>query len=170
MPYNPEIHHRRSIRLHDYDYTTEGFYFVTICSHGHIPLFGTIVNGIMHMNSVGQVVEDEYCQFAKRYPQIVCYEHVVMPNHFHAIIGISDTVGAGSACPKDETPTIRHYTLGQIIGDFKYKTTKRVNMRTPLWQRNYYEHIIRNQHSHDEIVAYILENPLHWHDDRLYVP
>ena len=186
MAYNPDIHHRRSIRLCDYDYGTAGFYFVTICVHERRALFGTITDGIMHLNDAGRMVEDEYHRLSDHYPHIKCHEYVIMPNHFHAIIQITDdvAVGAGSACPEmgiqpvckqggqigqaDPAPT-RH-ALGQIIGYFKYQATKRVNLSTRLWQRNYYEHIIRNQRSHDEIAAYILENPLRWSNDTLYVP
>ena len=178
MVYNPDIHHRRSIRLCDYDYAGEGFYFVTICVHDCRALFGSITDGTIHLNDAGRMVEEEYRRLPNRYPHVICHEYVVMPNHFHAIIQITNDdaspVGAGFACPNDtpsdrvqggQTPPLQRHTLGQIIGYFKYQTTKRINLSTRLWQRNYYEHIIRDQHSHDEIVAYILENPLHWLDD-----
>ena len=183
MAYDPEIHHRRTIRLCDYDYAVEGFYFVTICVHEHRALFGSITDGTMHLNDTGRMVEEEYRRLPNRYHHVICHEYVVMPNHFHAIIQITNDdaspVGAGSACPNDtpsgrvqggQTPPLQRPTLGQIIGYFKYQTTKRINLSTRLWQRNYYEHIIRDQRSHDEIAAYILENPLHWPDDKLYVP
>lgn len=101
MAYNPDIHHRRSIRLCDYDYGAAGFYFVTICVHERRALFGTIIDGIMHLNDAGRMVEDEYHRLSDHYPHIKCHEYVIMPNHFHAIIQITDgVVGAGSACPE----------------------------------------------------------------------
>ena len=100
MAYNPDIHHRRTIRLCDYDYGTAGFYFVTICVHERRALFGTIIDGIMHLNDAGRMVENEYHRLSDHYPHIKCHEYVIMPNHFHAIIQITDdVVGAGSACP-----------------------------------------------------------------------
>ena len=90
MSYDPEIHHRRSIRLKEYDYSQDGFYFITICVHGRIPLFGNIVDDMMQLNDAGRMVEKEYLQLPDKYPHVVCHEYVVMPNHFHCIIGISD--------------------------------------------------------------------------------
>lgn len=199
MPCDPDIHHRRSIRLPEYDYSCEGFYFVTICVHERRPLFGHIVDGIMHLNDAGRMVEEEYMHLPDKYPNIVCHNHVVMPNHFHAIIQIigennvlppvgagftcpnTITVGAGSARPMNINNDLGRQTLplqcnafrptlGQIMGYFKYQTSKRINLSTRLWQRNYYEHIIRNQRSFDEIMMYIHDNPIHWADDTLYVP
>ena len=127
--YNPEQHHRRSIRLKEYDYAAEGLYFVTICAHEYRPMFGTVIGGTMHLNDAGQMVEKEYHHLMDMYPEIICHEYTIMPNHFHAIIQISDetignqnengyrrgipcgcpitsTVGAGSARP--ETFTEKH--------------------------------------------------------------
>ena len=186
MPYDPNIHHRRSVRLQEYDYSQDGFYFVTICVHDRLPLFGEIVDGEMRMNDAGRIVEKEYLQLTDKYPHVVCHEYVVMPNHFHCIIQITDdvteslspTVGAGSARPDrmtcdvnagGQTPPLQLASLGQIIAYFKYWTTKILNRPTRLWQRNYYEHIIRDQRSYEEISCYILDNPMHWPDDQLYV-
>ena len=219
MAYDPEIHHRRTIRLCDYDYAAEGFYFVTICVHEHRALFGTIVDGTMLLNDAGRMVEEEYRRLPNRYHHVICHEYVVMPNHFHAIIQITNDnaspvgaplvgahenifrvepnenhQGTHKECPYGVvTPSsITHHqgthegcpygvvALGEIVGAFKSITTNAYirgvkqngwpPFHTRLWQRNYYEHIIRDQHSHDEIAAYILENPLHWPDDKLYVP
>ena len=199
MVYNPDIHHRRSIRLCDYDYAGEGFYFVTICVHDRRALFGSITDGTMHLNDAGRMVEEEYRRLPNRYPHVICHEYVVMPNHFHAIIQITNdnaspvgaplvgahenisrvepnenNQGTHKGCPSGDV------TLGEIVGAFKSITTNAYirgvkqngwpPFHTRLWQRNYYEHIIRDQRSHDEIAAYILENPLHWSDDKLYVP
>lgn len=183
MNYNPNIHHRRTIRLQTYDYSNEGLYFVTICTHNRQPLFGQIVNDEMELNDAGRMVEKQYHLLEQKYSNVTCREYIVMPNHFHCIIQITDNefVGAGSACPKTstnttnimhsggQTPPLRNITLGQIVGYFKYQTTKNVNFNKRLWQRNYYEHIIRTQHSYEEIVTYILENPKRWSKDSLYI-
>ena len=199
MAYDPEIHHRRTIRLCDYDYAAEGFYFVTICVHEHRALFGTITDGTMLLNDAGRMVEEEYRRLPNRYHHVICHEYVVMPNHFHAIIQITNDdsspvgaplVGAHENISRVE-PNENHQgthkgcpygvvALGEIVGAFKSITTNAYirgvkqnewpPFHTRLWQRNYYEHIIRDQRSHDEIAAYILENPLHWPDDKLYVP
>ncbi len=186
MSYNSDIHHRHSVRLKDYDYSLEGLYFITVCAQDKKCLFGKITDGVMRLNEAGRMVEEWYFKLQEKYPNIACMEHIIMPNHFHCIIHI---VGAGSARPitSTETPTeinndeIPHAddragkprpykpTVGQIIGFFKYQTTKEVNLPTRLWQRNYYEHIIRNQHSYEEISDYIVTNPLRWEKDLLFV-
>ncbi len=182
MSYNPDVHHRHSIRLQGYDYTCDGFYFVTICVHNYRPLFGSIQDGIMTLSDAGEIIEDEFARLTERYPHIICHEHIVMPNHFHAIIQIKDNVGASLADAQNETghpqgAPLQKITLGQIIGAFKSITTHRCiqlynkygKHLGKVWQRNYYEHIIRNQRSYDEITRYIIENPIHWHNNKLYL-
>ncbi len=190
MPYKTDIHHRRSIRLAEYDYSSEGFYFITVCIHKHRPLLGKIKEGRMHLSLVGQIVKEEFCRLTERYSFIKCHEYIVMPNHFHAIIQITDNVGAPLAGAQNRATSpmvytqghpqgvpLQNMTLGQIVGAFKSITTNRCaklydeygKKMGKLWQRNYYEHIIRNQHSYDEIATYIIENPHHWHKDKLYV-
>ena len=185
MAYDPEIHHRRTIRLCDYDYAAEGFYFVTICVHEHRALFGSITDGTMHLNDAGRMVEEWYHHCAEHFPDIECMEMVVMPNHFHCIWRNTGTVGADRCVRPDEHGGVQpgeHIgsPLHKVVQWFKTMTTNAYirgvkqngwpPFHTRLWQRNYYEHIIRDQRSHDEIAAYILENPLHWPDDKLYVP
>ena len=189
MPYDPDIHHRRSIRLKDYDYSLRGLYFVTICTHDHIPRFGDVVEGAMILNSAGQMIERLYKECEHHFNNLRCLDYVVMPNHFHCIFQIIETaspkehqqvpsVGAGFARPKtfgdsdggEQTSPLRHATLGQIVAYFKYQTSKYVNLPVRLWQRNYYEHVIRSQHSYDEIVEYIRNNPKQWYNDKLFQP
>lgn len=98
MKYNPDIYHRRSIRLREYDYTSSGAYFVTICTHGRECQFGRINNGEILLNDAGRMVESVWCELATNYPGVAVGAHVVMPNHFHGIIILD--VGAGPrACP-----------------------------------------------------------------------
>ena len=97
--FNPQIHHRRSIRLKDYDYSQSGAYFITICTQKRECLFGEIVDGEMRLNDAGQMVQTTWDELPKHYTGIEIDEFVVMPNHFHGIILIHD-VGAGPcACP-----------------------------------------------------------------------
>ncbi len=177
MPYNPDIHHRRSIRLPEYDYAAPGFYFVTLCVHGRLPLLGAIADGTVHLNAAGRMVEEWYHRCAEHFPDIECLEMVVMPNHFHCIWH-----NTGIDADANHTLSGEHTgsPLQRVVQWFKTMTTNAYirgveqhgwpTFDTRLWQRNYYEHIIRDQQSYEEIVTYILENPLRWHDDKLYVP
>ena len=180
MPYDPDIHHRRSIRLQEYDYSQEGFYFITVCVHGRIPLFGEIVDDIMRLNDAGRMVEQWYYRCSEHFCDIECLEMIVMPNHFHCIwhnvgadrcvrqdIGIDAILGEHIGSP-----------LHRVVQWFKTMTTNEyirgvkkrgwIPFHSRLWQRNYYEHIIRDQRSYEEISCYIVENPIHWPNDKLY--
>ena len=160
--YNPEIHHRRTIRLQEYDYSSDGLYFVTICTHGHKNIFGKIVDSNLVLSDKGKVVELVWKELSNKYPQVVCHEYTIMPNHFHGIIQIDNY------CQGGQTPPLQQTKLGNIIAFFKYRTAKIINSDSRLWQRNYYEHIIRNQQSYEEITAYVIENPINWRSDKLY--
>ena len=112
--------HRRSIRLPEYDYSSEGLYFITICVHERRSLFGTIVDGVMHLNDAGRMVEDEYHRLPDKYPHITCHEYIVMPNHFHCIIQIHpqpSTVGASlvGAQSHPQPSTVRASLVGAQI-------------------------------------------------------
>ena len=191
MKYNIEIHHRRSIRLKGYDYSQSGVYFVTVCTQNHEYLFGKVDNEKMILNDAGKMVETVWNDIPRYYRGFCVHENIVMPNHFHGIIEI---VGAGPrACPDNTgqpmgktgqpmgktgqpqgvAPTM---SLSDIVHRFKTMTTKKYidgvkqNGWTPfprkLWQRNYYEHIIRNDDELNRICEYIVNNPLNWDSDR----
>ncbi|MBK8187926.1 MAG: transposase [Cellvibrio sp.] len=166
MRFNPEIHHRKSIRLKNYDYSALGFYFITICCHQQLPLLGKIRNGLMHNNDIGNLVVQCWLAIAKQYSHIKLHEYVVMPNHFHGIIEIGGfDQGAINCAP----------TIGNIVRGFKGRSTRVFNQlnRFPsgnsLWQRNYHEHIIRNETSYTKICEYIQTNPLRWKNDSYFV-
>jgi putative transposase len=192
MKYNIEIHHRRSIRLKGYDYSQLGMYFITLCAQNRECLLGKIDNEKMILNDAGKMVETVWNDIPRYYRGFCVHENIVMPNHFHGIIEIV-VVGAGPrACPDNtgqpmgntgqpmETgqpqgvaPTM---SLSDIVHRFKTMTTKKYidgvkqNGWTPfprkLWQRNYYEHIIRNDNELNRICEYIVNNPLNWDSDR----
>lgn len=164
--YDPDRHHRRSIRLRGYDYTMAGVYFVTICVQGRQCLFGDVTDGVMQWNDAGRIVADTWQWLADQYPHVELDEWVVMPNHLHGIIVITD--GRGGSCKGGSrtAPTARK-PLGRIIGAFKTVSTKHINiMRAttgcPVWQRNYYEHIIRDEKSLSRIRDYIANNSRQW--------
>ncbi|KPL89058.1 transposase [Ardenticatena maritima] len=181
-PYDPNRHHRRSIRLKGYDYTQPGAYFVTICTHERAHLFGRVVDGEMVLNAWGEIVRDEWFRTADIRANVELYadEFVVMPNHVHGIIWIveTDLVGAQRRCaptgpsPGGITPNnVAPGSLGAIVRAFKSAVTRRINIQrnTPggrIWQRNYYEHIIRTQRALHAIRRYIADNPRRWHLDR----
>ena len=184
MPYDPNRHHRRSIRLKGYDYSQAGAYFITLCTQDRACLFGRVVNGEMRLNDAGRMVLAEWNRLPERFPQVVLDAFVVMPNHVHGILVITDpapTAGATVGATVGATPTVGATTwvaptVGNIIGAFKsrvtveyirgVKTSGWPPFRGRLWQRNYYEHIIRNERALNAIRRYILENPLRWHLDR----
>jgi putative transposase len=159
MKYDSDQHHRRSIRLRSYDYSQVGAYFVTICTQGRLCLFGDVVYGEMKLNDAGWMIESWWLELRNKFPSVEPGEYVVMPNHFHGIIAI---VGADlCVCPDSGPPKGAHIgaPLPKIVQWFKAMTTNEYIRGvkqygwTPflarLWQRNYYEHIIRNQEDLD---------------------
>jgi putative transposase len=270
MKYNPEIHHRRSIRLPGYDYGQAGLYFITICAWQRQCIFGAIEDGEMHLNPVGEIARDEWLKTAKMRPNIDIAEFVVMPNHVHGIIAIGDgmdvigavgVIGRGTMhrAPTDDTekfgkptsnmiptivngetdvtdvdmgvvgangggamhrtptdnteqfgepisnripaivngdkdvtdtngrgtmhraPTIDTEKFGKptsntiptIIRGYKAAVTTQVNIlrqspHCPVWQRNYYENVVRSEAEYLRIADYILNNPRQWQEDSLH--
>lgn len=173
-------HHRRSIRLKDYDYSQPGAYFITICTHDHAHLFGEIVDGQMHFSDGGGIANACWQEIPDHFPQVELDEFIVMPNHIHGILWIvDDSIGGKNVVAKNLLPLhlrtnapIPHgtsKTIGSVVRGFKIGVTKWFRQNTAkftVWQRNYYEHIIRNEHALNAIRRYIAENPLRWHWDR----
>ena len=185
MKYDPNKHHRRSIRLPGYDYRQPGAYFVTICAYQRQCVFGDVVDGQMVLNQYGMIVADTYQWLCDHYSYLHTDEWLVMPNHFHAIMVITDQSRTDNDKPRRgvsrNAPTTRNAItinkqrkpLGRLIGAFKTVSTKKINTLrdapgTKLWQRNYYEHIIRNQDAMDKIRNYIVNNPVSWSIDQLH--
>lgn len=174
MKFDPNQHHRRSIRLHGYDYSSAGAYFVTICTYYRKCLFGEITDGKMRVNEYGQSVQEEWVRSAKIRCEIELDAFVIMPNHIHGIITIHDDVGAIGRSPLQKIIPSHgpaKQSLGAFVAGFKSATTKRINEirntpHLPVWQRNYYEHVIRDEKSLNQIREYILNNPLNWEMDR----
>jgi putative transposase len=184
MKYDPAKHHRRSIRLRDYDYTQAGAYFVTICTQDRQPVLGEVVHGEMVLSDPGQTVQTIWREMPQHYPGAEVDAFVVMPNHVHGIIilvGATPRVGATPCgCPESSgqargpAPT-RPLSLADVVHRFKSLTTARYRLGVPqdgwqafpgrLWQRNYYEHIIRDEEELNRIRQYITDNPARWDDD-----
>lgn len=203
--YNPNIHHRKSIRLKGYDYSRKGLYFVTICCKNRACLFGKIENGEMFLNDAGKMIEKWYFELENKFPDIKCHEMIVMPNHIHFIIeNTTDiaTVRANLGVRPDDIGQT-HNDIGQthrsaptetseqifgkhigsplqrVIQWFKTMTTNEYirgvknlgwePFYKKLWQRNYWEHIIRNENSYQNISNYIINNPSKWKEDILNI-
>jgi len=183
MKYDPDIYHRRSIRSEDFDYSSNGAYFVTVCAQNRLCLFDN--------PDVQDMIETVWQDLPNRFSNIELDERVVMPNHFHGIIVINPSAKKGDH--KDRPYTTNENTdrrgescirphgthpdsIGRIIQSFKSLTTveytrgvkengwTRFNKR--LWQRNYYEHVIRNENELNEIRQYIRTNPENWETDK----
>jgi len=172
--YKNEKPNRRSIRLANYDYSQTGAYFITLCIQNRQCLFGQIMEGEMELNEYGQIVQAEWLKTAQIRTNLVMDEFIAMPNHVHGIIVINNP--RRGTMHRAPTPIIEQFgkpvsnSIPTIIRGFKSAVTTRINkMRnTPaiqVWQRNYYEHVIRNEIDLEEIREYIQKNPLKWLED-----
>lgn len=180
--------YRKHIRLDGHDYRLPGAYFITICTRNMRSLFGTITDAEMQINAYGRVVREEWLRTADVRDNVELDAYVVMPNHFHGILLIDaldprDELRDGSRATHRVAATKavhrlasgpRRDSVGAIIGQFKSHSTRRINQLrgtsgTSIWQRNYYEHIIRSDRAFERIREYIEENPGKWHDDRYFV-
>ena len=173
MKYNPARYHRRSIRLRGYDYAQAGAYFVTICTHNRECLFGEIMDGKMVLNDAGRMVEQCWRDIPSHFPHTELDEFVIMPNHVHGIVFITDIVGAKNFSPLRQSPHGHQAgtskTIGSIVRGFKIGVTKWMRTHTNVhvvWQRNYWEHIIRNDDELHRIRQYVVDNPAKWKTDR----
>lgn len=154
---------RKPLRFHDYDYSQPNAYFVTTCTRDRRCLFGRIVDGRMQLNRFGSVVDACWHALTQHYSHVDLDGFVVMPNHIHGIICLTD----GAAI--NERGKARH-GLPEVIRAFKAFSSRQINAlrhrNEPVWQRSYYEHIIRNEESLNQIREYIETNPIRWHLDR----
>ena len=164
MLYDPERHHRRSIRLQNFDYSSAGAYFVTVCAHQRQCVFGEVAEGKMTPNEIGQIVEQAWYDLASRFPGVDLDVFVVMPNHMHGILVIQES-------PRRDGDAACHATtLGLVLRAFKSLSAIAANRALgrsgwPLWQRNYYDKIIRDDRMLHNARHYILDNPKRWPDD-----
>jgi putative transposase len=186
MKYNPDIHHRRSIRLKNYDYSQAGAYFVTICIYSKECLLGDIVDRGIRLNNYGDIAMKCWDDLPGHYSHIGLDAFIVMPNHVHGVIIIDNGVRAGfkpalldnhvvnNRSGFKPAPTTKYYGLPEIVRAFKTFSSRQINRvrntpGVPVWQRNYYEHIIRSETELDKIREYSICNPLNWRDDENYI-
>ncbi len=157
---------RKNVRLKEYDYSQAGYYFITICTHNKMGIFGEIVGAdnhvcqqaVMKANRIGRIVYECWNRMNDIYDNVKTDAFCLMPNHIHGIVVISE--GGQSRPP-----------LPKIIQGYKSVTTRmcfKYNLKT-IWQRNYYEHIIRSELEYQEICKYIENNPLNWAADKYYI-
>jgi REP element-mobilizing transposase RayT len=162
---------RKSIRLKEYDYTNPNWYYVTICTNKKNCVFGNVDNGKLVLNKLGKVANEEWLKTNAIRLNIKLDYYIIMPNHIHGII-IIESRGVMLYAPTKEFKSPSQ-TLGAVIRGFKSSVTKRANQMNStngkkLWQRNYYEHIIRNEHDLYRIRKYIQLNPLKWELDKYH--
>jgi REP element-mobilizing transposase RayT len=191
MSTNSNLPNRQSIRLKNYDYSQEGSYFITLVTQDRIHLFGKIEDGKMILNTVGKILEEEWRNTIELRPNISLGEFIIMPDHMHMII----TITAQMEKKEDKewihsNPKSPSHTIGAIIRGFKGASTKKINQflnrrgesqfapidsqfaptefyKNKIFQRNYYEHIIRNQNDFNRIEQYIIDNPMNWKKKKL---
>jgi len=178
--FEQERHHRRSIRIPGYDYSQTGWYFITTCVGDRECVFGMVDDGIIVLNALGQIVYEEWTKSSALRDNMILDEYVIMPNHFHGIVNIVDDgrgkarVGAYHNTPLQSRPfQSPSNNIGSIVRGFKSAVTKRINLlrHTPgaaFWQRNYYEHIIRDEEDLNRIRQYVIANPMKWQEDRYF--
>ena len=191
MEYDAAKHHRRSIRLPGHDYASPGAYFATLCVQGGECLLGEVVDGEMRLSEWGQIASDYWLRIPQHFDHVKLDGWVVMPNHLHGIIVIvsggeasprrsfsTDDLTSVGAEPQDkdiagDASPLPSGSLGAIVGNYKSVSTRRINRLrgTPglrFWQRNYWEHVIRDEQSLNRIREYIQNNPARWAEDQLH--
>ena len=169
MKFDSNTHNRQSLRWPGCDYSQKGAYVVTICTQKRRCLFGSVEDEKTILNGLGETVFSVWLELANRFPGIILDKLVVMPNHVHGILFLS---GAASSAPTENNDKKdRSYTLGEVIRAFKSISAIQVNRQLgvkdqPLWQRNYYDHVIRDQDDLNRVRQYVLDNPINWEQDK----
>ncbi len=183
--YNPRIHHRRTIRVYERDYSAIGTYFITMCTMERERIFGDIHNDHVILNKFGQCAREFWRAIPEHFPFVNIDTFVIMPDHMHGILKFCGNTDAGrgdtgtvlgdegTACRAPTTDTHRQFgrgiprSLSSVIGSYKSAVTKRINdirntRGQPIWQRNYHERIIRDDAALQNMRQYIANNPKQW--------
>lgn len=178
MPYDPARHHRRSIRLAGYDYPQPGAYFVTICTHQRACFLAEIIDGAVHLTEYGAIVQACWAALPDHYSHVALDAFVIMPNHVHGIIVLADEgqsyEGGSETRPYGGAQTLsaeKRHSLPEIVRAFKAFAARRINEAResagwPVWQRTFYDHVIRDDPELQAVQAYITLNPDRWAADR----
>ncbi|MGO9619886.1 MAG: transposase [Desulfobaccales bacterium] len=167
---------RKIIRLQGFNYAQEGAYFITICTHNRLCLLGEVIDQEMRLNALGRAIASEWLQTAKLRSYVRLDYYGIMPNHFHAIFFLQNHEWATQrvAPTQENSPSgPAPCSVGAIVGQFKSQATKRINSSgrisiEHLWQRNYYEHVVRDEDDLNRIRQYIEDNPASWLEDEYY--
>ena len=153
---------RKPNRLKDYDYSSNGYYFVTICTYNKAHIFGSVIDGTVLMNQFGCIAAEELENIACHYELIFAIKYVVMPNHVHAIIVINN----------EERSRPFPTALPTVVGLYKSGVSKRIHQLNPdlnIWQKSFYDHIIRDENEYLRVWKYIDDNPLKWDKDEYFM-
>ena len=171
-----KIHNRKSIRLKDYDYSQNGMYFITICTQKRDCILSNIiannvgaglVSAQIKLTEIGSSINNIYLNLENEFENIKLHDFIIMPNHIHGIIEICKRADTGPAPTlSDIICSFKTRTTGYILKGIKMGKYKPIDKR--LWQRNYYEHVIRNEKEYIQIVEYIINNPINWNEDEYY--
>lgn len=155
---------RKRLRWADYDYSSPGSYFVTMCVKDWLPWFGEIIGGKMMLNGHGEMVDDLIYQIPNVYKNAKLHAHMVMPDHLHILIGLAPLQGSDSIRP--EQITQNYGTTSKIVHDLKMIVTKQMrqkfNKQNFAWQRSYFDRIIKDETHFMNTKKYILDNPKNW--------
>ena len=159
-----QLPQRKSTRLKDYDYSKDGYYFITVCTQNRKNILSTVGEGfpLPKLTQCGEITERLLLEITERYEEINIDKYVIMPNHIHLVIALKND-GRGNPSP----------TIDRAMGWFKYMATKEINklLETPgkkIFQRSFHDHIIRGEDDYKEIWQYIDSNPSKWKEDIFY--
>jgi len=169
MSRDRDHHHRHSTRLRGYNYSQPGAYFITVCTHRRVRMFGEVVGVEVRPSEAGRMVQSTWDDLPRHFPSITVDALVIMPNHVHGIIILTECPTT-STLPDAETAPLRPPTVGEIVAHLKYKSAELINQARAapggdVWQRNYNDRIIRGAASLDAYRRYIALNPARWADD-----
>jgi REP element-mobilizing transposase RayT len=178
IKFDPEIHDRQTIRMKSYDYSKPGNYFITICTQNKISLFGEIANKEIILNAPGLMIKKWWLELNIKFENIKLHDFIIMPNHFHGIIEIVKRTPPENLNEAKNIDSFSQTPLPEMIQWFKTMTTNEYihgviqkawkPFESKVWQRNYYEHIIRDRQDFLNTVDYICENPLKWDEDQYH--
>jgi REP element-mobilizing transposase RayT len=168
--YDPEKHHRRSIRIPGYDYSQSGAYFITICTHNRACLFGDVRDDTIALSDAGRYVLETWNNLPRHYPYVELDAFRIMPNHTHGIVWLLDHMDASVGAGLRPALTQRH-GIPEIIRAFKSFSAREINRLrqvsgAAVWQRDYFEHVIRDDEGLYAIRDYIITNPQRWEEDK----
>lgn len=158
---------RKEIRLRNYDYSAVGTYFITICSHNRECTFGSVINGsilqppTVRLSKLGEIIRCNIDRITQVYPNIQILKSIIMPNHLHLLIAVTNTV-------QPEKQTLDKMLIPKVIQSFKASVTRQAKAHGTVWQNRFYDHIVRDEQEFQRIWTYIDNNPAQWQEDCYY--